>query len=245
LETRVALRTISEALTLATSDILEIEQGEVEAEFRPAMTPAGEEGLEAEIYMYDSLSGGAGFSHRAADLGEDLFRKTLDKLENCPNDCDSSCYGCLRSFRNRRAHAYLDRFVGSSLLRYVLDGDLPCFSRERTRQSTRRLSEDLRRQIDTENIKISDYETFHIEGIGDITAPVLIENEQGIYIASVHHPLMPGYIEDEKLNEVAEFAPSATVLEPTNEVVVRKNLPRATSQLLEEISGATGHTAVA
>lgn len=99
--TQVALRTVSESLVLAGSRILEIEPAELAAEFRPALTARGRDGTEAEIYLYDTLPGGAGFAHRLGELGEHLFAEALNILETCPENCDVSCYRCLRSYSNR------------------------------------------------------------------------------------------------------------------------------------------------
>ncbi len=65
---------------------------------------------EAAIVLYDNVPGGAGL---VAQLDQEIiFKKMLDKAwervqGNC--GCDSSCYGCLRSYRNQFAHPYLDR----------------------------------------------------------------------------------------------------------------------------------------
>jgi hypothetical protein len=42
--------------------ILEIEPGELMAEYRPSLTPEGRGGLKAEVFLYDTLPGGAGFT---------------------------------------------------------------------------------------------------------------------------------------------------------------------------------------
>jgi len=234
LETGVALRTISEALTLAAADLLQIERGEVEAEFRPAMTHAGEKGLEAEIYMYDSLSGGAGFSRQAGRRGKELFRKTLEKLENCSDDCDASCYSCLRSFRNRLVHPHLDRFVGSSLLRYVLNGELPSLREERLKRSRNRLVEDLQRQVES-SITISADETVEVREVGDVHAPILIKHAEGRQkMVDLHHPLTPDYVADEKFRNASEVS-SEIEVEMINELAVQKNLPSVTSRLLDSV----------
>jgi len=60
--TNVALRTVSEALARAATDMLEIEPGEILAEYRPAMSAEATSDLYAEIFLYDTLPGGAGFS---------------------------------------------------------------------------------------------------------------------------------------------------------------------------------------
>ena len=49
--TDVALRTVSEALAKAASQLLEIEPGELMAEYRPSLTPEGQQGLKAEIFL--------------------------------------------------------------------------------------------------------------------------------------------------------------------------------------------------
>ena len=56
--TAVTLEAVSEALAKAAGQLLEIEPDELRAEFRPALTPAGKNGLEAEIFLYDTLPGG-------------------------------------------------------------------------------------------------------------------------------------------------------------------------------------------
>src|SRR6202035_2877799 len=61
-ETASALRTICEALAKAACRVLQIESTEILAEYRPALTDAGANGLETEVFIYDTLAGGAGFS---------------------------------------------------------------------------------------------------------------------------------------------------------------------------------------
>ena len=113
LATDVALRTISEALTKAACARLELEANELQAEYRPALTSAGRDGLEAEIYIYDTLPGGAGFAKRVGELGLSIFEDALKLLEKCPDNCDRSCYRCLRSYKNKFEHELLDRILGA------------------------------------------------------------------------------------------------------------------------------------
>ena len=82
--TAVALRTVSEALAKAACQLLEIETDELLAEFRPALTPAGSSGLEAEIFLYDTLPGGAGFSSQLPERGLELFQTGAHAHENLP-----------------------------------------------------------------------------------------------------------------------------------------------------------------
>jgi len=144
--TDVALRTASEALARVATDLLEIEPAELMAEYRPALTSQGQQGLEAEIFLYDTLPGGAGFANQLIRRGAELFRRALDFMNACPEKCDASCYRCLRSFKNKFEHPLLDRHVGAELLGYVLTGKLPPFDRRRIHSSTAMLHSDLLRQ---------------------------------------------------------------------------------------------------
>jgi len=84
LATEVALRTVSEAIAKAACELLELESQELQAEFRPALTQSGQRGMEAEIYLYDTLPGGAGFAKQAGKLGQSLFERAIAVLESCP-----------------------------------------------------------------------------------------------------------------------------------------------------------------
>ena len=65
---------------------------------------------ESAIVLYDNVPGGAGI---VAQLErESVFDEVLHNARervrgNC--GCDSSCYGCLRSYRNQFAHSHLNR----------------------------------------------------------------------------------------------------------------------------------------
>ena len=93
LSSQVALRTVAEALTIAATARLEIEATELQAEFRPALTPLGGHGREAEIYLYDTLTGGAGFTQQISELGREIFELALDRLEECPAGARSPAIG--------------------------------------------------------------------------------------------------------------------------------------------------------
>src|SRR3546814_8974733 len=123
--------------------MLEIEPVELMAEYRPALTVAGINGLEAEIFLYDTLPGGAGFSGQLAERGEELFTHALTLMKTCEENCDASCYRCLRSFKNKFEHGLLDRHVGAELLEYLIGGEMQPFDPERIRSSTTLLLQDL------------------------------------------------------------------------------------------------------
>ena len=225
LSTHVALRTIAEAMTIAATDLLEIDATELQAEFRPALTPGGAEGLEAEIYLYDTLAGGAGFTRRADELGGRVLKATLDRLERCPAGCEQSCYRCLRSFRNRFEHGLLDRKVGASLLRYLLDGTVPTLDADRLELSTSRLYNDLvGRGIP--DVTFERNASVSIAGIGTLTAPILATKGDRRYIFGVHSPLAPSLAPDKVLNDAMEYQVAIPV-HLVDDIEISRSLPNA------------------
>ena len=81
LSSEIALRTVSESLSNAACNILELEPTEIQAEFRPALTDRGNRGHEAEVYLYDTLSGGAGFVRQVLRFKEQLLKEAFTILE--------------------------------------------------------------------------------------------------------------------------------------------------------------------
>jgi len=64
------------------------------------------------IILYDNVPGGAGLVARLEK--KEMFRDCLEAAQkrvsgNCGCDEGTSCYGCLRSYRNQFAHQYLQR----------------------------------------------------------------------------------------------------------------------------------------
>jgi ATP-dependent helicase YprA (DUF1998 family) len=234
LSTDVALRSISEALTKAACARLELEAKELQAEYRPALTAAGREGREAEIYLYDTLPGGAGFTQRVGQLGLAVFDEALQVLELCPDTCDRSCYRCLRSYKNKFEHDLLDRHLGASLLRFLIHGSYPTLDSVRLAASTDMLFEDLRRQ-NLDGVTIERSRPMKLPGFGSVIAPIYVRRTAGSeFIIGLHGPLTPDDPSDPVLRELKEFCPSVSVL-LCDEIVVRRNLPAATSRLIQQI----------
>lgn len=235
LATDVALRTLCEALAKAGTALLGIEPGELQAEYRPALTPLGRTGAEAELYIYDTLPGGAGFARRVGQLGLQVFEEALQILEMCPEHCDRSCYRCLRSYKNKFEHDLLDRVIAASLLRYLLYETSPKLDKGRLTASTDRLFEDLLRQ-GKQGIGLIRDSVVDVPGIGAVTAPISVTGIDGRpRIVCVHNPLTPHDPEDPLLRELQEFAPGVPLV-TVDDLVVRRNLPRATGEVLQRLA---------
>jgi hypothetical protein len=234
LATDVVLRTLADAITIAATKRLEIEVGELQAEYRPALTPGGQTGLEAEIYLYDTLAGGAGFARRVADLGQTVFEDAIRLLEDCPAGCDRSCYRCLRSFKNRFEHDLLDRHLGASLLRYLVLGEDPQLDALRVEQAADRLFADLCRQ-GIDGTDFSRHERVDIPGIGNVDAPIVARSPARELIVGIHGPLTPDHPADQGLIDAKEFGTAVPVL-LVDEIVISQNLPSASKTVIDAIS---------
>jgi ATP-dependent helicase YprA (DUF1998 family) len=237
--TQISLRTLSEALARAACDILGVDPGEIQAEYRPALSPQGVLGLETEIFLYDTLAGGAGFAKEAAGHGQALFDLALTKMSGCPegSKCDLSCYRCLRTFRNRIDHSALDRHTGRALLEFLLTGQTADFDDQRLHSATTLLCEDLARQ-DLPGWAVRQLGPLPLTAASTPLLPIeIVDAHDHHYLITVSNPL------EERLDAVSAVPPGSPwqSLVEVSELTVRKNLPEATTQVLRELRrlGAT------
>lgn len=233
LSTDVALRTLSEALTSSACSLLELDRQELQAEFRPALTENGWRGLEAEIYLYDTLPGGAGFSQRVGELGIRVFNKALEILEGCAGQCDRSCYRCIRSYKNKFEHELLDRHLGAALLRYLLKNEPLKLPEIRLNKSTDLLFEDLSRK-GIEGWEFSRSATITVPGMGPIKAPIYARGAQGEAVIALHTPLTPNEAPSDEIRELRALSPKTNVI-LIDELVVSRSLPRASLEVMSRL----------
>lgn len=72
----------------------------------------------SSIVLYDNVPGGAGLVAQLeqGQIFHEMIRHAIERVEGgC--GCNSSCYGCLRSYRNQFAHPYLDREKAKTFLK--------------------------------------------------------------------------------------------------------------------------------
>lgn len=222
-ETRVALRTLSEAMAMAASIILEMEPGEVVAEYRPALNQQGAEGREVEIFLYDTLSGGAGFSPQLVDRCEELIEATRHVLSDCPSNCDSSCYRCLQSYRNKFEHSQLDRFLALQLLDHCVSGSHPDFAPHRSIASVKRLVDELNRQF-SDRFEFLENHKIDVGGI-TVKVPIFAKRkstgaETYLTLSSPIADGVPYLMEQRTVQEKSGIA-----FECVNEMLIRHHLP--------------------
>ena len=114
-----AAQSLAEAIKLAISKQLDVEYTELVTGFRCRST---ESGFSIDIYIYDSLSSGAGYAVGVADKINDILSDVKNMLQSC--DCHSACHKCLKHQRNMIFHGILDRFAALDLLRWGVTGEL-------------------------------------------------------------------------------------------------------------------------
>lgn len=213
--TEVAMRTIAEAVSRAATDLLQIEHGEVLSEYRAAVTEAGVLGREVELFIFDTLPGGAGFSRNAVEEPLALLQKARELMAGCPSNCQSSCYRCLRSFRNRLDHSLLDRHIGISFVDYLLTGNASTFSPSRLTVAANVLVDELARHFKNEYVFIAD---------GADPGVIEIVGQQGARRVEIGNPLqLPDGFSTRMVGNTNTLVVS--------ELLVRRHLARASEEI--------------
>lgn len=72
------------------------------------------------MILYDTVPGGAGHVERICDKLRLVSEAALQKVANCECGADTSCYNCLRNYRNQYYHDELQRGMAERLLRAML-----------------------------------------------------------------------------------------------------------------------------
>ncbi len=121
---RRAGQTLAEAMTLAGGRLLDIEFNEIKSGYRLRYS---EDGFKAyvDVFLFDSLSSGAGYCSALAERTEELMEETKKVLISCHAKCDSACHECLMHYWNQRVHSLLDRFAALELLEWCENSNLP------------------------------------------------------------------------------------------------------------------------
>jgi hypothetical protein len=71
---------------------------------------------EFNVMIYDPMPGGSGLLDQIIEKWEDIISAGVDALRNCKGNCETSCYDCLRTYRNMFYHQNLDRHEAVNLL---------------------------------------------------------------------------------------------------------------------------------
>jgi hypothetical protein len=77
-------------------------------------------GVPPALVLFDNVPGGAGHVRRIADELHDVFLTAWDRVAHCECGEETSCYECLRNFRNQYYHDQLTRGLARDFLRDLL-----------------------------------------------------------------------------------------------------------------------------
>ena len=233
LSTHIALRSVAEALTIAATQNSDIEATELQAEYRPALTPLGNKGWRPRstcTTRWREVRASPGGCTTTASRSS---KQALDRLEHCPADCDESCYQCLRSFRNRFEHGLLDRKVGASLLRYLLYGEPPTLDAARLDLAADKLFADLQSR-DLPAVDLVRDGVVDVPGVGPVTAPILATLGTRQWIIGVHGPLTLDMPPTQELHDAKEYGGVQVRL--IDDMVIARNLPHATNLVIKNLT---------
>lgn len=119
-----SLQTLAEALSLGAARHFDVDHTEFSSGYRLILQAIDSEvPLLADLYIFDTLAGGAGYSQQLGACVNEVLRGPVTEILECRMEgCDRSCYKCIRHYHNQINHDRLDRKVALDLLSFLLDG---------------------------------------------------------------------------------------------------------------------------
>ena len=112
---------LSEAVALAASQLLDVDFNDIKSGYRIRKSTGN---TYIDIYLFDSLASGAGYSSMLTDKISELFDLTRELL-HCKNHCKTACHDCLEHYWNQRIQNKLDRHLALQLLDWMMFNTLP------------------------------------------------------------------------------------------------------------------------
>lgn len=116
-----AALSLSEAMVLAAGSLLDVEFNDLKGGYRLRYT---DDRVYVDIFLFDSLSSGAGYSSMLTDKIPELVQETYKVLQ-CKTNCTTACHDCLKHYWNQRVHNRLDRHAAKQLLDWCTAEQLP------------------------------------------------------------------------------------------------------------------------
>lgn len=129
---KASLYSLGYALLRGASVYLQIDPSELAMGVRPysEIDQLGSISIGGDVYLYDTLPGGAGYAREIAANLSDIATLARTAVEECPTPCDAACHRCLLDYGNQRHHGLLDRRLAADVLEYILEGHRPSLSVE-------------------------------------------------------------------------------------------------------------------
>jgi hypothetical protein len=103
-------RSVLYALLEGASDCLDISRDDIDGTLYPKT------GRQISLVLFDTVPGGAGGALRIAQAFPQVLEAALRRVARCDCGEETSCYGCLRNFRNQSVHDQLARGAALTFL---------------------------------------------------------------------------------------------------------------------------------
>jgi hypothetical protein len=104
------------ALLEGASDALGIRRDDLDGTLYPYQS-----GLPPAVVLFDNVPGGAGHVRRIKDALESVVLEAWQRVDQCECGPETSCYECLRNFRNQPYHDQLKRGLARDFFQNMLD----------------------------------------------------------------------------------------------------------------------------
>ena len=118
---KTATTSLLEAMKKGISQELDIDYNEINGGWMSRID--NDDMLHLELFFYDNLTSGAGYSSLIGSILENVLERTRIVLTEC--ECSRTCKNCLDNYYNQRSHDFFDRHLGLQLLDYAVTGILP------------------------------------------------------------------------------------------------------------------------
>jgi hypothetical protein len=214
-----AMATCAEAVALGSSLGLSIDPGELSSGYR--FVPPSHGGIgAAEIYLFDTASGGAGYAFEVGRNLQEMLPQIEDLLTTCSGHCERSCTKCLRHYGNRFLHPRLDRRLGLQLLRYARFSEEPLILPSSEQRKT---LEPLARFLELEGWTVNWKDSALIANPHGGSKPAAIST----------YPALLSRAEAEKRHPVPHHSGGTPILLP--DYLVERDLPSAYQEVMKHV----------
>lgn len=101
---------IGEGLRIGGSQVLEMDADDLQLLALPQSDGT------YHLFLYDPMPGGSGLLQQLIERWQDIVRACVTSLSGCQDQCEQSCYRCMRTYRNVFHHGLLDRKKAAELI---------------------------------------------------------------------------------------------------------------------------------
>ena len=110
LESQQKAYNLGEVLRIGAGQVLEMDSEDLQILLFPQADGR------IDLFLYDPMPGGSGLLKQILERWPEVMAAADRALAGCPSACSSSCYECMRTYRNLFYHGLLDRKVAREMV---------------------------------------------------------------------------------------------------------------------------------